>query len=251
MVGRPMATIDRSEIDKFARLADEWWNPAGPFAPLHKFNPVRLAFIRDAAAAHFGRDMRSVRPFAGLSLLDLGCGGGLIAEPMARRGFDVTGCDAGADAVRAAEAHAGCRGLSLTYRCATAEELGAEGAAFDMVLALEVAEHVSDVKSFLAAVAQLVRPGGLLIVATLNKTLKSLVLAKIAAEYILRWVPAGTHDWNRFIPPAQLCAQIETTGLRIIQRQGFSFDPLSWSWRLTAGLDVNYAVVAAKAAATS
>ncbi|MBV9063404.1 MAG: bifunctional 2-polyprenyl-6-hydroxyphenol methylase/3-demethylubiquinol 3-O-methyltransferase UbiG [Alphaproteobacteria bacterium] len=243
---QPMPSLDRNEIEKFARLAGDWWNPDGPFAPLHKFNPVRLQFIRDAAAAHFGRDPRSIRPFAGLSLLDLGCGGGLIAEPMARLGFDVTGCDAGEETVRAAEAHAADRGLPLVYRCASAEELAAEAASFDVVLALEVAEHVADVESFLAAVARLVRPGGLLIVATINKTLKSLALAKIAAEYILRWLPAGTHDWNRFRPPARLCGMIESAGLRVLQRQGFSFDPLSWTWRLTNDLDVNYAVAASK-----
>jgi 2-polyprenyl-6-hydroxyphenyl methylase/3-demethylubiquinone-9 3-methyltransferase len=247
----PMATLDETEIQKFARLAGEWWNPDGAFAPLHKFNPVRLQFIRDAAAAHFGRDVRSARPFAGLSLLDLGCGGGLIAEPMARLGFVVTGCDAGADTVRAADAHAEGRGLPLTYRCATAEELGAEGESFDVVLALEVAEHVNDVDAFLAAVARLVRPGGLLFVATINKTLKALALAKIAAEYILRWLPAGTHDWTRFIPPAELGATIEANGLAVIGRQGFSFDPLSWTWRLTNDLDVNYAVVALKPATTA
>ncbi len=241
-----MTTLDDTEIAKFARLADQWWNPSGPFAPLHKFNPVRLQFIRDAAAAHFERDTRGARPFAGLSLLDLGCGGGLIAEPMARLGFTVTGCDAGEATVRAAEAHAASKGLALTYRCVTAEELVSEGATFDVVLALEVAEHVTNVDSFLAAVAELVRPGGLLIIATINKTLKSLALAKIAAEYILRWLPAGTHDWNRFIPPAQLGKAIESNGLSVIQRQGFSFDPLSWTWRLTQDLDVNYAVVATK-----
>lgn len=241
-----MTTRDDAEVAKFARLADEWWNPSGPFAPLHKFNPVRLQFIRDAAAAQFGRDAHNPRPFAGLTLLDLGCGGGLIAEPMARLGFAVTGCDAGAEAVHAAQAHAAGRGLSLAYRCAVAEDLAAEGAAFDAVLALEVVEHVADVDAFLEATAQLVRPGGLLIVATLNRTLKSLALAKFAVEYVLRWLPAGTHDWSRFLPPERLCAGIEACGLTVIRRQGFSFDPLSWTWRLTGDLDVNYAVAAAR-----
>ena len=239
-------TRDESEVAKFARLADEWWNPSGPFAPLHKFNPVRLQFIRDAAAAQFARDARGTRPFTGLTLLDLGCGGGLIAEPMARLGFAVTGCDAGAGAVRAAETHAAGRGLSLAYRCAVAEDLATEGASFDAVLALEVVEHVADLDAFLQATAQLVRPGGLLIVATLNRTLKSLALGKIAAEYLLRWLPAGTHDWNRFVPPERLCAAIEACGLTVVRRQGFSFDPFSWAWRLTGDLDVNYAVAAAR-----
>ncbi|HSC19171.1 MAG TPA: bifunctional 2-polyprenyl-6-hydroxyphenol methylase/3-demethylubiquinol 3-O-methyltransferase UbiG [Rhizomicrobium sp.] len=239
-------TLDESEVAKFARLAGEWWDPNGAFAPLHKFNPVRLQFIRDCAAAQFGRDVRSVRPFAGLSLLDLGCGGGLVAEPMARLGFSVTGCDAGADAVRAAEAHARESGLSLAYRVATPETLVAESFGFDVVLALEIVEHVADVESFVRTTAQLVRPGGLLAMATINRTLKSFALAKIAAEYVLRWVPAGTHDWNRFIPPARLTAALEASGLAVTRRQGFAFDPLAWSWRLTGDLDVNYALAAAR-----
>lgn len=241
-----VTTLDEREVSKFARLAHEWWDPGGAFAPLHKYNPVRLQFIRDCAAAHFGRDPRSLRPFEGLALLDLGCGGGLVAEPMARLGFDVTGCDASADGVRAAEAHASGRGLSLRYRIATAENLATEGSRFDVVLALEIVEHVSDVDAFVRTAASLVKPGGLFIVATINRTLKSLALAKIGAEYVLRWVPAGTHDWNRFVRPARLIAALENSGLRIVSRQGFSFDPLAWSWRLTGDLDVNYAVAAAK-----
>jgi 2-polyprenyl-6-hydroxyphenyl methylase/3-demethylubiquinone-9 3-methyltransferase len=241
-------TLDEAEVAKFARLAHQWWDPNGAFAPLHKFNPVRLQFIRDCAAAQFGRDVRSVRPFAGLSLLDLGCGGGLVAEPMARLGFAVTGCDAGADAVRAAEAHARESGLSLAYCVATAEALAAEGDRFDVVLALEIVEHVADVDAFVQVASHLVKPGGLFVVATLNRTLKSFALAKIAAEYVLRWVPAGTHDWNRFIPPARLTAALEANGLTATRRQGFAFDPLAWSWRLTSDLDVNYAIAAARPA---
>ena len=243
-----MTTLDETEVAKFARLAHEWWNPDGAFAPLHKFNPIRLQFIRDCAAAQFARDARSLRPFTGLSLLDLGCGGGLVAEPMARLGFEVIGCDAGADAVRAAEAHARETGLSLSYRVATAEALAAESASFDVVLALEIVEHVADVDAFVRIVAKLVKPGALLIVATINKTLKSLALAKIAAEYILRWVPPGTHDWNRFVPPSRLAAELEANGLRILRRQGFAFDPLAWSWRPSRDLDVNYAIAATKPA---
>jgi len=240
-----VTTLDESEVAKFARLAGEWWDPNGAFAPLHKFNPVRLQFIRDCAAAQFCRDARSVRPFAGLSLLDLGCGGGLVAEPMARLGFEVTGCDAGVDAVRAAETHARENGLSLSYRVATAEDLAEENAGFDMVLALEIVEHVADMDAFTRTAAGLVKPGGLLVIATINRTLKSLALAKIAAEYVLRWVPAGTHDWNRFIPPARLTAALEAGGLSVVRRQGFAFDPLIWSWRLSRDLDVNYAIAAA------
>lgn len=241
-----VSTLDETEIAKFARLAEDWWNPAGPFAPLHAFNPVRLQFIRDAAATQFGRDVRDLRPFDGLSLLDIGCGGGLIAEPMARLGFAVTGCDASAESVRAAQAHADQRGLSLTYRRALAEDLAAEGPSFDAVLALEVVEHVADVDAFLAAAAGLVRAGGIMVVASINRTLKSLALAKIAAEYVLRWTPPGTHDWNRFVPPSRLCGTMEANGLIVKGRQGFGFDPLAWRWRLVDDLDVNYALVGEK-----
>ncbi|HEX4636246.1 MAG TPA: bifunctional 2-polyprenyl-6-hydroxyphenol methylase/3-demethylubiquinol 3-O-methyltransferase UbiG, partial [Rhizomicrobium sp.] len=182
-------SIDPAEVAKFSAMAAEWWDPAGKFAPLHKFNPVRLGFIRGEAAAHFGRDARALRPFEGLSLLDIGCGGGLLSEPMARLGFAVTGADASDKNIGTAKAHAAQSGLSITYRCASAESLAAEGLGFDMVLNMEVIEHVADVGAYLAACAHLVKPGGLTFVATLNKTLKSLALAKIGAEYVLNWLP--------------------------------------------------------------
>lgn len=237
-------SINPSEVAKFSALAAEWWDPAGSFAPLHKFNPVRLKFIRDTAAAHFGREARNLRPFVGLNLLDIGCGGGLIAEPMARLGFSVLGVDAGEEAVKVAVAH-GSR-LGIRYRCSSAEELAAENLAFDVVLCLEVVEHTADPAEFLAACAKLVKPGGLLFVGTINKTLKSFALAKLAAEYILRWVPYGTHDWNRFLEPRRLQAMLEDAGLRVLKTQGFAFDPLSWDWRMSADTDVNYMVVAAR-----
>ena len=240
------ASIDPGEITKFAALAREWWDPAGPFAPLHKFNPVRLKFIRDTAAAHFEREARDLRPFEGLSLLDIGCGGGLIAEPMARLGFAVTGVDAADEAVKIAAAHAASSGLAIDYRRAGAEELAAEKLAFDVVLSLEVVEHTADPEAFIAACAKLVKPGGLLFVGTINKTLKSFALAKLAAEYILRWVPYGTHDWNRFLEPRRLCAMLEDAGLSALKTQGFMFDPLSWDWRLSGDTDVNYIVAAAR-----
>jgi 2-polyprenyl-6-hydroxyphenyl methylase/3-demethylubiquinone-9 3-methyltransferase len=238
------ASIDPAEVAKFSAIAAEWWDPAGKFAPLHKFNPVRLGFIRSEAAAHFGRDSRSLRPFEGLSLLDIGCGGGLLSEPMARLGFQVTGADASERNIGTARAHAAQSGLKIDYRAVTAEVLVAEGHAFDVVLNMEVVEHVADVTAYLNACAALVKPGGLTFVATLNKTLKSLALAKIGAEYVLGWLPRGTHDWNRFIPPPALEKSLKDSGLIPLKRQGVSFDPLGWDWKLSSDVDVNYMIVA-------
>ncbi len=238
----PAPSVDPAEIEKFSALAKEWWDPTGKFAPLHKFNPVRLRFIRDMAAEHFGRDAKSLKPFDGLSLLDIGCGGGLLTEPMARLGFAATGADASERNIAIARAHAGS--LAIDYRCSSAEALVEAGAAFDIVLNMEVVEHVADLASYLRATAALVRPGGLMFVATLNKTLKALALAKIGAEYVLGWLPRGTHDWNRFVEPRRLHAQLRGAGLTILKTQGVSFDPLAWDWKLSADTDVNYIVVA-------
>jgi 2-polyprenyl-6-hydroxyphenyl methylase / 3-demethylubiquinone-9 3-methyltransferase len=237
------SSIDPDEVAKFSALAAEWWDPAGKFAPLHKFNPVRLAFIRREAAGRFGRDGKSLRPFAGLSLLDIGCGGGLLSEPMARLGFAVTGADASVRNIGTARTHAAESGIEVDYRAASAEMLAAEGLSFDVVLNMEVVEHVADVGAYLAACARLVKPGGITIVATLNKTLKSLALAKIGAEYVLGWLPRGTHDWNRFIAPQELRARLEESGLSILKTQGVSFDPLGWDWKLSSDVDVNYVIV--------
>ena len=238
------ASIDPQEVAKFSAIAAEWWDPAGKFAPLHKFNPVRLGFIRAEAARHFERDGRSLRPFEGLSLLDIGCGGGLLSEPMARLGFAVTGADASEKNIGTARAHAAQSGLAIDYRAASAEALAAEGLSFDVVLNMEVVEHVADVSAYLAACTRLVKPGGLTFVATLNKTLKSLALAKIGAEYVLGWLPRGTHDWNRFIAPAELKETLEESGLTVLNTQGVSFNPLGWDWRLSSDVDVNYMIVA-------
>lgn len=238
------ASIDPAEVAKFSAIAAEWWDPAGKFAPLHKFNPVRLRFVRDEATAHFGRDSRSLRPFEGLSLLDIGCGGGLLSEPMARLGFAVTGADASKRNIGTARAHAAQSGLEIDYRATTAEALAAEGRSFDVVLNMEVIEHVADVTAYLNACTALMKPGGLTFVATLNKTLKSLALAKIGAEYVLGWLPRGTHDWNRFIAPAELRRSLEETGLTILKTQGVSFDPLGWDWNLSSDVDVNYMMTA-------
>jgi 2-polyprenyl-6-hydroxyphenyl methylase/3-demethylubiquinone-9 3-methyltransferase len=237
-------SVDPAEVAKFSALAAEWWDPAGKFAPLHKFNPVRLGFIRAEAAAHFRRDSQSLRPFEGLTLLDIGCGGGLLAEPMARLGSAVTGADASDKNIGTARAHAAQGGLDIDYRATTAEALAAEGRSFDVVLNMEVVEHVADVGGYLKACARLVKPGGLTVVATLNKTLKSLALAKIGAEYVLNWLPRGTHDWNRFIPPASLATMLEEAGLKVMKTQGVSFDPLAWDWKLSSDVDVNYMIVA-------
>jgi len=241
------ASIDPAEVAKFSALAAQWWDPSGKFAPLHKFNPVRLSFIRREAAARFGRDARALAPFEGLSLLDIGCGGGLLSEPMARLGFAVTGADASEKNIGTARTHAVQSGLAVEYRAATAEALAEEGLNFDIVLNMEVVEHVADVGAYLSACARLVKPGGITIVATLNKTLKSLALAKVAAEYVLGWMPPGTHDWNRFIAPEQLRQKLQESDLSILKSQGVSFDVLTWDWRLSSDVDVNYMIVAAKA----
>jgi 2-polyprenyl-6-hydroxyphenyl methylase/3-demethylubiquinone-9 3-methyltransferase len=240
------ASVDPAEIAKFNAMADEWWDPSGKFAPLHKFNPVRLAFLRDTAVAQFGRDPKALRPFGGLTLLDVGCGGGLLAEPMSRLGFDVLGTDVSPRNVSIASAHALRTGAPVKYRAAGAEELTTEGKTFDVVLNMEVVEHVADLPGYLKACCRLVSPGGLMVVATLNKTLKALALAKIGAEYILGWLPRGTHDWSRFVEPSKLRSLIEESGLNILKTQGIAFDPFAWDWHLSSDLSVNYMIVAAR-----
>jgi 2-polyprenyl-6-hydroxyphenyl methylase/3-demethylubiquinone-9 3-methyltransferase len=239
-------SVDPNEIEKFNRLAAEWWDPYGKFRPLHAFNPVRLLFIRDVAARHFARDASSLQPFAGLSLLDIGCGGGLLSEPAARMGFSVLGADASEKNVKTAAAHAAGSKLDLTYRATTAEALVREGAQFDLILNMEVVEHVADLGGFVSACARLLRSDGMMLIATLNRTLKSLALAKIGAEYVLRWLPPGTHDWNRFVRPNELQAHLEAAGLTVSAVQGVAFDPLRWEWRLSSDTDVNYMALAEK-----
>ena len=240
-------SVDQGEIAKFARLAGEWWDPNGKFRPLHLFNPVRIAFLRDAAARHFGRDPQILRAFECLSLLDIGCGGGLLSEAMARMGFEVLGADASEKNIRAAASHAEGAGLKLAYRATTAERLAEEGRTFDLVLNMEVVEHVADLSAFLGACGALIAPGGFMVVATLNRTLKSLALAKFGAEYVLRWLPPGTHDWNRFVRPDELERALIEAGLKVSRLQGVAFDPLRWEWRLSSDTDVNYMAVAEKA----
>jgi 2-polyprenyl-6-hydroxyphenyl methylase/3-demethylubiquinone-9 3-methyltransferase len=237
-------SIDEREVAKFAALAGEWWDPNGKFAPLHRLNPVRLAFIRDAALRHFVRDRKALAPFSGLSLLDVGCGGGLVAEAMSRQGFDVVGIDAAAENVAVAASHACEMAAAPSYRCAPAEELVPERLRFDVVLALEILEHVADRGDFLKTCSNLLKPGGLIVLATLNRTLKSLVLAKYGAEYVLRWLPPDTHDWNKFVSPATLSGELVALGLAVAEIRGVIFDPLGWNWRLSPDTGVNYMIAA-------
>lgn len=235
------ASVDADEVARFSALAERWWDARGPFAPLHRFNPVRLQFIRDRAAERFGRDVRAPRPFEGLRLLDIGCGGGLLAEPMARLGFAVTAVDASARNIGAARAHAEAQGLAIDYRCATAEQLLAEAAGpFDLVLNMEVVEHVADPGAYLRDTARLVAPGGMMIVATLNRTLKALALAKVGAEYVLRWLPAGTHDWRKFLRPEEIRDMLAGQPVTVDGPFGVSFDPLSGRWSESGDASVNY-----------
>ena len=241
------ASVDPDEIAKFAALAGEWWDPAGKFAPLHQLNPARLTFIRDRIAAHTGRDPLAERPLAGLRALDIGCGGGLLCEPLARLGAQVTGIDAAEPNVAAAAAHATEAGLDIDYRHTTAEDFAASGRRFDLVLNMEVVEHVADVAAFLEASAALVAPGGAMTLATLNRTPKSFALAIVGAEYILRWLPRGTHDWRRFLRPSELVASLRAAGLETRELTGVTYNPLTGTWRLAPqDLGVNYMVFAVK-----
>ena len=232
---------DPAELEKFRRMAAEWWDPAGKFKPLHQFNPVRLEYIRDRACEHFGRDRHAMRSLEGLSLLDVGCGGGLLCEPMARRGATVTGIDAGARNIEIASVHAAESGLNIDYRAITAEDLLADGEQFDMVLNMEVVEHVADPAAFLAVCARLVAPGGLTFAATLNRTPKAFALAIVGAEYVMRWLPRGTHDWRKFVKPSELVSGLEAGGIEMIELTGVVFNPLPGSWsRNRSDIDVNY-----------
>jgi 2-polyprenyl-6-hydroxyphenyl methylase/3-demethylubiquinone-9 3-methyltransferase len=244
----PRPTVDEAEVERFERMAAEWWDPKGKFRPLHQIGPARLAYIRDRALAHFGRAPGGLRPLDGLSVLDIGCGGGLISEPLARMGATVTGIDPGERNIRIARSHADPQGLAITYRCGTAEDLAAEGAQFDVVACLEVVEHVPDPAAFIGTCAGLVRPGGLMVASTINRNLKSYALAIIAAEYILGWLPRGTHQWDRFITPGELAGFMTAAGLSAPEFEGYVYHPLADTWQLSADTDVNYLAAAAKPA---
>jgi len=242
----PSVTHDSGEIARFNALAADWWNPNGPMKPLHRLNPVRLGFVKEAFAGHFGRDPRAMRPFEGLNLLDIGCGAGLLSEPLARLGFAVTGIDLAEENIAVARTHAEAGGLSIDYRATPIEALPAEGQ-FDAITLLEVVEHVPDVEGFVREAALRLRPGGMLIASTLNRTLKAYALAIVGAEYVLRWLPVGTHDWNKFVTPDELDRHFEAAGLIPEKRTGMVFNPLGNEWRLSGDCDVNYLASATKA----
>ena len=242
----PSWSIDPADVARFSAIAAEWWDPKGKFAPLHVFNPCRLAFIREQALARFGRDGDLRAPFEGLSLLDIGCGGGLLTEPMARLGAAITGVDPSEKNIKTASVHAQEMGLEIDYRVGTAEDLAAAGEQFDVILNMEVIEHVADPGEYLRSCARLMAPGGLMIVATLNRTLKSLALGKVAAEYILRWVPAGTHDWRQFLKPDELRAMLDGEPLTVTGPYGLAYDPLNDRWSEGDDVGINYMMVATR-----
>lgn len=241
-------TIDAGEVERFSALAAEWWNPNGKFRPLHKFNPVRLAYIRDQVAARFGRDPRAAKPFEGLRILDIGCGGGLLCEPLARLGAEVVGADASETNIEVAKLHAQEAGVSIDYRATTAEDLADAGETFDVVLAMEVVEHVADVELFISKSAQMVRPGGIMFVATINRTLKAYALAIIGAEYVLRWLKRGTHQYEKLVRPEELERALNNANMTVIDRTGVTYNPLADRWGRSKDMDVNYMVLAEKTA---
>jgi len=241
-------TIDQDEVARFSRVAGQWWDPHGPMAALHKFNPVRLGYIRDRAAAHFDRDPTRLDSLAGLRILDIGCGGGILSEPLARLGASVVGADPSASNIAVAQRHAAQSGLAIDYRSASAETLARASEIFDVVLAMEVVEHVTDVGLFVELAAAMVKPGGLLFVATLNRTAKSFALAIIGAEYILGWLPRGTHQWGKFVTPNELEIAIEQAGLHITDETGVSYNLFADRWQLSTDMDVNYMIVAEQTA---
>ena len=242
------STLDAGEVRRFGALADEWWDANGKFRPLHKLGPARLAFIRQEIVRHFARPSGGLRPFAGLSVLDIGCGGGLVSEPVARLDATTTGIDPAAENIEAAQRHAAGQGLNIDYRACRVEDLVAEGRTFDCVLCLEVVEHVPDVAAFIAECTKLVRPGGMMILSTINRTVKAYALAIVGAEYILRWLTAGTHQWERFVTPDELKRHAEAANLAVAHQEGIVYSPLTDTWSLSSDLDVNYMASAARPA---
>jgi 2-polyprenyl-6-hydroxyphenyl methylase/3-demethylubiquinone-9 3-methyltransferase len=240
------STVDAAEVGRFSRLAGEWWDTRGKMAVLHRFNPVRLAYIRDAACRQFGRNASHPPCLDGIRILDIGCGGGVLCEPLARLGASVVGADPSRDNIKAAELHAEQAGLTIDYRVTAAEALANAGERFDVVLAMEVVEHVADVGVFVRCCADMVRPGGLMIAATLNRTLKSFALAIVGAEYVLRWLPRGTHRWDKFVSPRELEIAMVLAGIRVVGETGVIYNPLTDQWQLSSDMDVNYMLTAEK-----
>jgi 2-polyprenyl-6-hydroxyphenyl methylase/3-demethylubiquinone-9 3-methyltransferase len=242
-LGASAPSVDPAEIAKFSRLSEEWWDPRGKMAPLHKINPLRLTYIRDAACRKFERNVKSLNCLSGLRVLDIGCGAGLLCEPFTRLGADVIGIDPSATNIAAAKLHAEKGHLSIDYRCTTVEEIDVRER-FDIVLAMEVVEHVVDVGAFLDRCAQMLKPGGLMVVSTLNRNWKSFALGIVAAEYVLRWLPRGTHQWDKFVTPEELTHHLERNKLGITEQTGVVYSPLADRWGLSSDMDVNYMVVA-------
>jgi 2-polyprenyl-6-hydroxyphenyl methylase / 3-demethylubiquinone-9 3-methyltransferase len=245
VTSRRHSSVDETEVERFSRHAADWWDARGPMAALHKFNPVRLAYIRDQAAEHFDRDAKKLDCLKGLRMLDIGCGGGILSEPLARLGAHMVGADPSEENIAVAREHAEDSELAIDYRATTAEELAEAGETFDVVLAMEVVEHVADMKSFVATCAGMVKPRGLMIAATLNRTLKSFALAIVGAEYVLRWLPRGTHQWDKFVTPRELEDAFEDAGLDVIGERGVIYNPFADRWQLSSDMDVNYMLVAA------
>lgn len=240
-------TVDPAEIAKFEAMAAEWWDMNGKFKPLHMLNPCRLDYITQQIAAEYDRDLTQPEPFKDLRILDIGCGGGLLSEPMARLGADVVGADAAPRNIPVAQVHAEQSGLEIDYRCITAEEMAAAGEQFDVVLNMEVVEHVADPLAYITACQQLLKPGGLMICSTINRNPKSYVVAIIGAEHVMRWLPKGTHEWSKFITPDELFDLLTRAELEPVDRKGFVFNPISWSWSLSdRDLSVNYVTTSVK-----
>jgi len=237
------STVDPAEIAKFSKLSEQWWDPKGKMAPLHKINPLRLTYIRDAACRKFERNVKSLNCLSSLRILDIGCGAGLLCEPLTRLGAQVIGVDPSASNIAAARLHADRGHLSIDYRCTTVEEMDVRER-FDIVLAMEVVEHVSDVGMFLNRCAAMLKPGGLMVVSTLNRNWKSFALAIVGAEYVLRWLPRGTHQWEKFVTPDELARHLHDNRLTIAEQTGVVYSPLADRWSLSSDMDVNYMVVA-------
>jgi 2-polyprenyl-6-hydroxyphenyl methylase/3-demethylubiquinone-9 3-methyltransferase len=240
----PKTAVDPAEVARFSALAAEWWDAAGPLKPLHRLNPLRLAWIKERVAGHFGRERNDPTALTGLRVLDVGCGGGILTEPLARMGAAVTGIDPSKENIAVARRHAEDGGLAIDYRAATAEDLAAGGERFDLVTILEVVEHVPDVPAFVAACSTMVKPGGLMIAATINRTAKAWLLAIVGAEYILRWLPRGTHSWDKLVKPEELAAAFRAAGLTVTAETGVMYVPLADYFRLTGDMDVNYMMAA-------
>ena len=240
------ATLDPEEIARFSAIADEWWDPKGKFRPLHKISPARLAYFREQICRHFGRDFEAENALDGLTLIDVGCGGGLVAEPMAKQGAKVTAIDPAENNIKAARVHAEQQSVEIDYRACRAEDVVDAGETFDVVFVLEVVEHVPSVPDFTAMVSKLVAPGGLIILSTINRTAKAFALAIVGAEYVLQWLPKGTHQWNRFVTPDELSACMENAGLIPRERNGLVFSPFKESWSISSDCDVNYFLTASK-----